>query len=274
MSIERSTGIIESREKKFDNLVVFTSTMYGTDPASNVRVRLALQFLERAKELGIKVVVVEGGSTNQEFLQEVTSARFPNLELVRSQTSAMGPKRREGLKTAMEKFPNASCFLYTEPEKPDLISASNIENMMEALEKGADIVVPERKGGLRNYPRLQTWMENRANKRVNKLTRPGTEKVDMWFGPKMFNRNGALEFLEYNKDGDKLDLWDSVHVPVITADKKDKKIASVPVDFTYPEEQRAMEEGNKEFDKKRLEQYKKILAEAGDTFWQGKKNKK
>ena len=257
----------ENQERKFEDVIVCTSTMYGTDDASNMRVKLALQFLEKAKELGLKVVIVEGGSTNQKFLQEATPIRFPNLTLIKSQTVAMGPKRRESLKTAMEMFPHALYFLYTEPEKSDLISAPNIKSMVEALENGANIVVPERRGGLKNYSRLQTWMEYRANKRVNKLTKPGTEKIDMWFGPKIFDRTAAREFLDYNKEGDKLDFWDAIHVPVITASKKGGRIVSVPIDFIYPEEQRAMEEGNEEFDKKRLDQYMKILAEAGDPFW-------
>ena len=120
---------------------------------------------------------------------------------------------------------------------------------------------------MESYPKFQEWMEKRANKRAGKLMaseKEAEDEMDLWFGPKMFNREGAQYFLNYKG---KLDKWDSIIKPVLEAHKDGKRIISVPVDFKYPETQKTQEENSRALKEKRFEQYRKILAELGDEFW-------
>lgn len=254
-------------KKKLAKVVIFTSTFYGDDESSQVRSQLALEFLDNAEAVGVHTVVAEGGSTNQDFLRELRNKeRFPNVSVIFPAETAMGSARREALRYAIEHNPD-SYYLWSEPEKADLIKPESLEIMLDKLDEGADIVVPKRKN-LDNYPHFQSWAEQRANKRANNMMNKTGEgpELDLWFGPKMFNRSGADEFLGYQSE---LDLWDATIIPVITANNSGKVVASAEVDFTYPEEQRIIEQ-DEEMSKKRLFQYGKILKEAKDPHWKDK----
>lgn len=261
--------------EKFNDLIIFTTTFYKNDESSRVRSALAEEFFDHVNRLNIKCVVVDGGSY-PEFLENIQ--KFKNVQIIPGPTLGMGESRREALSIALnsmsgEKNPS---FLWVEPEKEDLIKEKSLESMIELLrEKKADIVVPSRISK-ESYPKFQKWIEERANKRAGELfiNRPGSEddelfdsEVDLWFGPKMFNKEGAKFFLDYKGD---LDKWDSIIKPVIEAQNAGKNIVSVPVDFRYPEKQRKYEEGNRVFDQKRIDQYKQILTELGDPHWKNK----
>lgn len=274
--MEKIEGKLKTEQKeevgKFDDLAIFTSTLYK-DESSVVRAALAEKLFENAAELNIKCVTVDGGSS-PEFLDKIK--KFKNVQIVSEPTLGMGESRRKALDVAMSLMPaeeNAS-FLYVDPEKEDLIKEESLEAMIKSLREGrADIVVPARKT-MESYPKFQEWIEKRANKKAKKLM--GDEKeieeaMDLWFGPKMFNREGAEYFLKYKG---KLDKWDSIIKPVADAYKDGKRIISVPVDFKYPETQKEQEEENRAFKKKRFEQYRKILAELGDEFWAEKEKTK
>lgn len=256
-------------EKKLDKVVIFLSTYYGNDEPSRVRSEQALKLLRNAEALGVHAVVAEGGSTNQAFLDALEE--FPSVTVIRPKNTTMGPARRAALATAMAEYPD-SYYLYCDPEKDSLITAENLEAMAGRLEDGADIVVPRRES-MESYPPFQAWIEKRANKRMNQLMdSPGAdedreEDLDLWFGPKMFNDQGADSFLDYQSE---LDKWDAIIVPVKDAHEKGLNIADSVVQFKYPEDQRTNEEGSREFNQKRFEQYRKILKEAGDPFWKDK----
>lgn len=266
-------GSPERREKgeQFSDLVIFTTTRYGNDEVSLTRSALAEDFFRRAKEMNIRCVVVDGGST-PEFLKRIE--QFDNVKVIVDPSLGMGESRRKALQEATQivaddvKSPN---FLWTEPEKNGLITAENLDKMISGLRSDlTDIVVPARKSK-DTLPKFQAWIESRANKRAMKAAEIPPEAIerelDLWFGPKMFNRAGAQYFLDY-KGG--LDKWDAIIKPVIDAYKDNKRISAVPVEFFYDESQREQEEGSREFKKKRFEQYSQILAELGDEFWKDK----
>lgn len=267
----------ENREKKekFDDLVVFTTTFYKDDEVSKIRAALAEKFFDNVEKLNIKCVVVDGGSS-QEFINKIK--QYKNISLIIESSLKMGESRRKALEIAMNKIPegiNAS-FLWVEPEKEDLIKEESLKAMIEFLRGGkADIVVPSRLSK-ESYPKFQKWIEERANKRAKQLLdKSGEDKLfetelDLWFGPKMFNKEGAKFFLNYKGN---LDKWDSIIKPVIEAQRAGKNIVSAPVDFEYSQSQRQQEEGNIEFKIKRVEQYKQILTELGDLHWMSKKEK-
>ena len=265
------SGAAERREKgeQFRDLVLFTTTLYGEDQTSRVRSHLAEQMMANAKELGVRCVVVDGGS-NKEFLDKMKA--FENVTVVEDSSLKMGESRRRALQTAVDMTAGAeqpAFFLWTEPEKCDLITADNLRIMVDGLRKGkADVVVPARRD-MSSLPKFQAWIEARANKRAKGVAVAGlppdgeVEILDLWFGPKMFNIEGARYFLDYKG---KLDKWDAIIKPVIDAHRGGKKVVSVPVDYIYDRSQKEDEE-TREFKKKRFLQYTTILAELGDKFW-------
>jgi glycosyltransferase involved in cell wall biosynthesis len=238
----------------------YTTTFYGKDPSSVVRSALTLKSLENAEKLGVRCVVVDGGS-NEEFLAAVR--QFKNVELSVQPTLGMGESRREALRLAA-KDPATSIFLWFEPEKEGLIRLDNLNRLIQPLRDGgvADIVVPARKeDGMNTLPPFQAKMEKMANEEAMDLIMGSGyvgEIWDLWFGPKIFNREGLPYFLNYQGE---LDKWDTILVPVGIAYREGKRIVQVFVDFLYDESQRKNEEGNAEFDKKRVYQRKEIIEE-------------
>ncbi|MFA5880295.1 MAG: hypothetical protein WC860_09050 [Candidatus Margulisiibacteriota bacterium] len=270
MESEKSYFQAEQKEqpRNFEDLEIVTTTFYKEDPTSRLRSQLAIDMLEATNRLGINVVVVDGGS-NEEFLRKVQN--LENVTLRIEPKSSMGESRRQAIETAVNLSVERgidSNYLWMEPEKVGLVTEDNLRNMIDVLRQNrADIIVPCRRSK-ETMPRMQRWIENRANKRVkDKIADITNEELDLWFGPKMFNRAGAEYFLNYKG---KLDKWDSIIKPVVDAHQGGKIIASVPVDFEYTVKERENEEVDRELKKKRITQYSQILAEMGDKFWQEK----
>jgi hypothetical protein len=78
----------------------------------------------------------------------------------------MAGERRFTGKKAMEVFPDATNFLWLEPEKAELMKMENIDAILQPLRDGiADIIVPSRKSKS-TLPPQQKAAENRANLRA------------------------------------------------------------------------------------------------------------
>lgn len=265
---EVHNNTFENKEgMKFPKLIVYTATLYREDDVSKVRQELAQKFIENTAKLGIKCVLIDGGS-NEEFINFAKS--FSNVELHVEPQLGMGESRRLGLSKAMENT-EAEYFFWVEPEKYDLINTDDLEHLLVDLEKDqTDIVVPKR-SSMETLTKFQAWIESRANKRAMGIVGVNEQEVkevwDLWFGPKMFNREGAKFFQEYNG---KLDKWDSIIKPVANAYLAGKRVTSVNVDYHYDQKQTESEENDREMKKKRIVQYMSILAEMGDEFWQDK----
>lgn len=258
----KESFIFENKEsKKFSDLTIFTTTFYGADKTSQVRQKLAEKLLSNCSDLGIHCVVVDGGS-NQEFLDKVKSLK--NVTLSIESSLNMGDSRKEALRLAMEKY-NTPYFFWVEPEKDDLIKEESLSSIIKELrEKKADIVVPKRVEN-NTLPELQIWIENRANKRATEIMDPALdESVDLWFGPKMFNKKGAKYFIDYKSN---LNKWDTIIGPVINAYKDGLKISSAKVDYKYDITQKDDEKLNPVMKRKRLEQYVTILKALKDPYW-------
>lgn len=256
-------------EPGFNDLTIFTSTLYKEDESSLVRQELAIKLFENARNLGIKVVVDDGGS-NAYFLEKIS--QFNNVTIVSdSKNASMGEGRRAALRKAVEDSGNSQnhYYLWVEPEKEGLISPDGLTAILDPLRSNqTDIVVPARKD-MSTLPNFQAWIEKRANEAAGKIARPegietDEEVWDLWFGPKAFNATGANYFLNYQSD---LDKWDSIIKPVLNAYQDGKRVTTVPVDFRYTEEQKANEDESDEFKKKRVVQYGVILAELGSVLW-------
>lgn len=255
-SVEKFPGTAESKEG-FDDLCIFTTTLYREDTVSVVRQELAIRLLENCANLGIRTVVVDGGS-NTAFLDRARG--IENVEILVEPNLKMGESRRKALEVAMA---HQSCpyFLWVEPEKDNLITTESLHAMIDGLRKGeVDIVVPRRKSK-ESMPKFQAWIEDRANRIATAKMEGLEEPLDLWFGPKMFNRDGAKYFAEYKG---KLDKWDSIIKPVLDAHEDGSKVGSTDVDYTYDPTQATSEEYDSAMKRKRVIQYVDILDELGD----------
>lgn len=270
------TDVIDKSSISDDNytdLVIITTTFYGEDDVSEVRSLIACETLRRINDLGIKCVVVDGGST-REFIEQIDE--LENIVVIIDSSLGMGESRRKALEIAMTQFPESNYYLWMEPEKDDLIKETSIKSMLAPLQEGqTDIVVPKRES-LDSYPKFQRKIEQRANKRVSdslNIHDSEGKDLDLWFGPKMFNREGAKYFLNYKS---KLDKWDSIIAPVVEGQRDGAKIKSVDVDYKYDVIQELHEQENPSMNRKRIDQYTKILPELGDEYWanRGEKNVK
>lgn len=264
----------ESKEQLgFEDLTLFTGTFYGNDPSSRLRQELALELFEQANANGVHVVVSDGGS-NEEFLEAAT--KLPNVTLVHEpEGSTMGSSRRFALEQALTEAADdpEHVFMWLEPEKVGLVDPETLTKLAQPIRDGlADIVVPSRTD-FSTLPKQQAWIEQRANRRANSIMRGKDPSeamndqeptLDLWFGPKVFNQKAAPYFTGYEG---KLDKWDAIIKPVLTAHQEGLQVAAVPVEFSYPSAQSELEDGNTEFQRKRLQQYGSILVELGDPFW-------
>lgn len=243
------------------NVVIYTSTFYNDSEESNVRAKLCIKFLKNAQELGIKCVVSEWWSTNQEFLNELKSLR--NITVVES-NKWMWEDRRTWLKVAMEENPTSKYFLWSEPEKDDLITPEHIQTLIQwADDWGYDIIVPKREKN-DGRPEFQKWIEDRANQRVyNELRKQWVQLedvYDLWFWPKVFTQKWAQYFLNYQG---KLDKWDSIIKPVVDALRDGIKVWSITINYKYDETQidNEADPENRSIRDKRVSQYRAILME-------------
>ena len=258
----------------FRDVTLFTGTFYGEDDASRLRQQLALDMFDQTDKTGVKIIVSDGGSNN-DFLY--LASTHPSVVLIHEPVgSTMGESRRFALDKAIDDAATdpKHIFMWLEPEKVNLADADAITTLVTPIREGkADVVVP-RRIDKSTLPKQQAWLESRANHRATKLmksedpespNKEGDEDLDLWYGPKVFNKAGAEYFSRYKG---KLDKWDSIIAPVLQAYKGGLEVASVPVDFTYPTAQSTFETDNKIFKRKRVEQYGSILIALGDTFWQ------
>jgi len=264
-------------KEELKNLIVYTGVYYQDNETYRTRSKIWFETFDNAQKLGIKVVVRNDGGLPEAMLERIKA--YSNITIVEKTTpNTLGGGRREALQKAIEIADKENIanpiFLWTEPEKDNLITEETLLKMVSEIRNGTHIAVAEREEKAWNQlPRLQGWIERRANKRAqevlaNESSKP-QENLDLWFAPKAFDKTGSKYFLDYNSEKNKLDLWDSLMVPVQEARKDGVQVKGVQVDFLYNKAQieNESDESNKEIQIKRLEQYAQILKELGDKKW-------
>ncbi len=265
----------EELKNEFNNLIVYTGVYYQEHETYRTRSRVWFKTFDNAQKLGIRVVVRNDGGLPVDMLERIKA--YSNITIVEKdplKQNTLGSGRREALQKAIEiaKAENIDnpVFLWTEPEKDDLITEKNLLPLVAEIHAGSNIVVPERgEKAWGELPAQQRWLEERAEKRVQEKIIKSDERLDLWFGPKVFDLKGADYFIRYNPNKDRIDLWDAHMVPVIEAKEEGLKVKSVPLDFSYDESQTAMgaEAKQEGIPTKRIEQYAQILKELGDPKW-------
>jgi len=262
-------------KEKLKNLIIYTGVFYQDNEIYRTRSKIWFKTFNNAQKLGIKVVVRNDGGLPDEMLQRIKN--YENITIVEKdplKKNTLGSGRREALQKAIEiaekEGVEKPVFLWTEPEKDDLVTEKNLSPLVAEINTGSNMVIPERgEKAWNELPEQQRWLEKRAEKRVQENIIKSDEGLDLWFGPKVLDLVGADYFLKYNSNKDRIDLWDSLMVPVLEAKKDGLKVKSVPLDFSYDESQtkegaEAKQDG---IPTKRIEQYSQILKELGDPKW-------
>ncbi|OGI95608.1 hypothetical protein A2917_03605 [Candidatus Nomurabacteria bacterium RIFCSPLOWO2_01_FULL_42_17] len=262
-------------QEELKNLIVYTGVFYQDNETYRTRSQIWFKTFDNAKKLGIKVVVRNDGGLPLEMLERIKA--YDNITIVEKdplKKNTLGGGRREALQKAIdiakEDGISNPVFLWTEPEKDDLITEKNLIPLVAEINAGANMVIPERgENAWNELSKQQRWLEQRAEKRVQEKIMKSSERLDLWFGPKVLDLVGADYFLQYNSNNDRIDLWDSLMVPVLEAKKDGLKVTSVPLDFSYDESQTAKgaEAKQEGIPTKRIEQYAQILKELGDLKW-------
>lgn len=166
-------------------------TVIGTTTYSqtlDLRARLAIETVKRARQFGLPVVVVDGGSCVDLRL----SLKGEGAVLRNEKIRGMGSSRRQCIAEAWKFASPDGAVLWMEPEKWPLISQVGfIEGMMMAT--NADIIVPARKS-LKSYPPLQALAEQLGNMYFAKAT---GHKLDVWIGPRLIGPRAIPHFLNY-----------------------------------------------------------------------------
>lgn len=239
---------------------------------------LALEMLKAAKEKNFWIVLIDAGSS-LEFLEQLTKI---GIKSISAKDKALSPSRQQGFKLA-SKIKGVKVICWLEPEKVSIPKDSLPHAVLPILKNQSDIVIPKRdESAFATYPSYQAEIEKLANKKWNtilkkyKLLPQKADELDIWFGPKFFRNNPHLIKLflrrykfksnrlsrkEYKFDEAlDLDLWqNAIILPIISAVKEGYHVMSYPINFSYPAEQKKVENNSSLMRRKREIQYRGIL---------------
>lgn len=245
-----------------------------------VRGDLALQSVKYAHENGYRVVVIDGKSAKT-FYRELV--KFPETILRKRLGEKRSSVKRQGIKIAAG-IPGVKVIILTEPEKLSFIRDCLFATIQPIVENTADIVVPKREETLfkSSYPTYMYDSEKEGNALYNETLRANGlldnhgEDLDLFFGPRAFLNTPAIRKLFLKKYQittanlsfpaeyfDTEQYSNTLFFPVVEALKKNLRVTSVTVPFSYPFQQKKNEEkGLRElFLEKRKSQRLGILVE-------------
>lgn len=249
-----------------EKLCIVTTTRYplfgsdaGTDAATvdNVRGTLALETFRSALKKGNQLRVSDMGSSPL-FLEELKKL---GVEVATGQSASRAECKRLLYRSAQE-IKNVEAVVWIEPEKADMIEDVCMARCVEPiLTHKADVVMPTRtQESWSTYPDYMMESEVIANEKCNALLRKnnllktGSPDIDHFFGPRMFaNKPEIVDIFceEYALDANQNsaahtlmnpDIYsNSSYLPVVRALQEGYTVETVPIDFHYPETQRAIE---------------------------------
>ena len=220
-------------------VTILTATLYKS--VEELRFYLACQMIGNAVALGYNVSVVDN---SPDPLVRESFSRISAEARQQLSRSGMGPQRRELFRAIPRRFTETKFFLWTEPEKPDLIRS--IPQIIAPLESGeADIVIPCRsEESLKTYPEFQVVSERKMNRIYREIT--GLPDADPTIGPVAFGRRVLYYFVEcspqeqYGEGAH--DGYIQLYAP-LKAMARGHRIATVEIDCFYPAAQKKEEDG-------------------------------
>lgn len=223
-----------------------------------LRARLALETTKKAAQLGLPIVVVDGGSCQELRVGIIEQGAM----LVDEKEHGMGPSRRQAIREAAGVAGPDGTVLWMEPEKWTLISqVFHLEHEMENYafaedapsSARADIVVPKRRS-MASYPPIQQAAELLGNMYFAKAT---GHALDVWVGPRLIGPRALPYFLDYK--GEYGDKWDSIFIPIVRAIADGLKVVGCEVGYVHSPGQTAEEEKDPDMDLKRLGQLQSLV---------------
>jgi len=211
-------------------VVLVTATSYKSNSeADRLRSRLAVDLVKKATSQDYPIIVVDGGS----LPETVEQLKQAGARIFGQQSDSMGGAIREAIQEGLKLDPQV--IFWTEPEKVDVVK--NIDLIVRPiLRSEAEMVVPKRRD-LKSYPKFQQHSETLINLFWETLTKTA---LDISFGPKVFKKNLAQYYLEYQ--GGFGDRWEELNLPLARILNEGHKIKSIEVDYTHPIEQSNLED--------------------------------
>lgn len=225
-------------------VAILTTTFYRS--MDELRFRLACKTTCAAREAGHPVLLVDGSPD-----RSIRDAFTDLGAVVLAETDhGIGPSRRQLFTVACQT--SHPFFQWMEIEKTDYIRS--IPLVAEPVALGlANVATPRRKD-LASYPQFQALTETTADLVYESYMGKGLRPM---FGPVLFDRE-ALPYFEECNPALKYGGHDTYiqHIAPMECRANGRRVMSVEVDFTYPPDQRAEEEGalNAEMIEKRLRQ--------------------
>ncbi len=207
-------------------------------PTRDHRFEACLRFLHGARTLGIPVYLAD--TSPEEIQVELGSLAM----LVPCPDTSYTSKKIGALQAAVES--GATAIIITELEKDGLLPY--LEQLYQPILDGqADLVIPERtEVSWDSYPR-EFQIERFALEQIRQFT---GRYFDTMLGAFVIHYNLAPRFLNCREE-----MWTWLHIPRLEfiRDNPDR-VLNIPIDFLYPADQKAAEEGDVTFHLKRLEQ--------------------
>lgn len=259
------------------SISIFTTTYYknwrpdvvNLDDVDTSRGNVSLITFERAIVFGYKVVVVDGGSSS-EYIGKLKDL---GVMVVQQVGRGMVQAKREALIASLDQNPLVHVLIQAEK---DSVIDSIPAIVKPIIDNTADLVMVGRDPKLfaETYPGFQHESEVWGNRWCNRLANfldllPDGVSFDWFFGVKVFRNDPRIVELfmqKYNVIGDSAlnpDRYTNFDFfPILAALSSGNRVASVDVPFSYPPEQKAMEEARaSEFIEKREMQRRTILKE-------------
>lgn len=218
-----------------ENITILTATLYKK--ITETRFQLACQLIENAVAVGYDVVIVDG-SIDSAIGRALAKAGAKVHRQASEQ--GMGNQKRELFKLVAKDDNKAAIFLWTEPEKADLIRW--IPQIVAPIQRGeADLVIPERTPvSYASYPAFQVESERQINAVFTDVT---GKYFDVAFGPVAFGR-GVLSYFAECYPAKRFGVADNYiqDTARLEAMADGYRAVAIPVDFFYPPAQKAEEE--------------------------------
>lgn len=258
-------AFLAKAQKKVGDAVAIATTTFYPDPNNPIladRAELTELMIKKNVGLGYEIFVVDGGS-HIDFIHGFQDAGATVMEEEEHPRGVLGVGRRQAMLAAYET--GREVIVWTEPEKVPYVPEI-VKTAVPIIKGFADLVVPQRKS-LDSYPGLQQLAEAFGNGHWSEVT---GLNLDVWFGPKSARGKSRdmIEtvhyFLVYDSKSfdatlDYGDKWDSTFLPIIDAHMASARCLSVPVDYAHPESQTKFEQGNPDYNMKRLVQLENLV---------------
>lgn len=242
---------------------------------TKVRGDLALHLAARARDMGYKLFVGDGGSPPA-FLDalEATGAEVYRF----THEDGREVRRRKVYSAASEKR-DVRVIVWTEPEKVTFLDPECLAAAAEPILRGeADIVLPTRTAdSWKTYPPYQVASEKSANAKYNGLLRSegllGKDDPDLdhFYGPRLFANTPRAtgifrEKFVFEPDATSkvqeqlsLDMYEPHMLPLPRALQEKLRVRGVEIPYHQPQELFVNEQGNPTIEEKRVRQRHDIL---------------